>query len=152
MENFKVSAVKVSAKIPDTNLDDVEKFCEQNLIKTKRFNREHLIVYDTFTFVFFKKSSNTLSDQHCNITKLQSTNVTRAIEDLAWIINSEPKLIFHSIDNITATGNLEKKISLDDFIDANSDLHDYITYNPERVRTFFSIYKLSVLNISFLLF
>ena len=77
MDNIKISAVKVSAKIPDTNLDEVEKFCAQNMITTKRFNREHLIVYDTFTFVFFKKSPNTLSDQHCNITKLQTTNVRR---------------------------------------------------------------------------
>lgn len=134
MDNLKISAVKLSAKIPDTNLSEVEKFCDQNMIAKKRFNRDHLIVYDTFTFIFFKKGPNALNDQHVNVTKLQSTNVSRAIEDLAWIIDTQPKFIFHTIDNITATGNLEKKINLDSFIDVNQDLQDFITYNPERVR------------------
>ena len=131
MDNIKISAVKVSAKIPDTDLNEVEQFCNQNAIPNKRFNKDHLIVYDTFTYTFFKKGVKSLCDQHVNITKIKDLKVSRAIEDLAWLIDKEPKFIFYNVDNITATGNLEKEIDLQDFIDQNSDLADYITWNPE---------------------
>ena len=133
MDNIKVSAVKVSAKIPETDLRIVEKFCEQNVIPTRRFNKDHLVVYDTsYTYTFFKKSQTSFADQHVNITKLQTTDLTAAIEDLAWLIDQEPKYIFSEIDNITATGNIDKQIDLQDFIDNNQDIVDFITYNPER--------------------
>ena len=54
-----------------------------------------------------------------------------AINELAWIIDSKANKIFHSIDNMTATTNLNRQINLEDFIRLNSEYKDYITYNPE---------------------
>ena len=133
MDNVKICAVKASAKIPDTDLACVQRFCKQNGIRYKIFNRSHLVVYDRYTFCIFKKSPNSFNDQHVNITKLQNTNnIISAVEDLAWLIDTEPKNIFCSVDNITATGNLEKNIDLEEFLHVNSDLKDFISYQPER--------------------
>ena len=134
MENIKISAVKVSAKIPETNLKSVELFCKQNGIRYKWFNRgQHIIVFDrSYTFTIFKNCSSSLADQHVNITKLKNLNISSAIEDLAWILDVEPKKIFAIVDNITAVGNLEKQIDLEDFIRDNDDLTDFIQYQPER--------------------
>ena len=106
MENIKISAVKVSAKIPETNLKSVELFCKQNGIRYKWFNRgQHIIVFDrSYTFTIFKNCSSSLADQHVNITKLKNLNISSAIEDLAWILDVEPKKIFAVVDNITAVG------------------------------------------------
>ena len=47
------------------------------------------------------------------------------------MIDVEPQLIFYTIDTITAVGNIEKKIDLQEFIDDNPDLSDYIRFNKE---------------------
>ena len=60
-----------------------------------------------------------------------------AINELAWIIDSKANKIFHSIDNMTATTNLNRQINLEDFIRLNSEYKDYITYNPETFTRLF---------------
>ena len=133
MENISISAIKVSAKIPEVNIRDIERFCDQNTIRSKRFNRDHLVVYDSsFTFTIFKKSEFSFADQHVNITKIKGfDDIQNAIQDLAWIIDVDPDLIFYNIDTITAVGNIEKKIDLEEFISNNSDLTDFIRFNRE---------------------
>lgn len=98
----------------------------------------------TSQFVFFnlsfqkskkhiKKSHNSLADQHVNINSIKSLNeVTTAKEELAWLIDVNEKYIFITVDNITATGNLEKEIDLEEFIEENNDMSGFIKYNPER--------------------
>ena len=118
MGEIKIHAVKASAKIPETDLRKVEEFCKQSNIRCKRFNRDHLVVYDRHTFTFFKKSEKSWNDQHVNLAKLLSLDIRSAIEDLARIIDVEPDLIFHTIDNITAGSNL----NLENFITTSQDL------------------------------
>ena len=112
MESISISAVKVSAKIPETSIRGIERFCDQNGIRNKRFNRDHLVVYDSsFTFTIFKKSEFSFADQHVNVTRIKNVDdIENAIQDLAWMIDVEPQLIFYTIDTITAVGNIEKKL------------------------------------------
>ena len=132
MEDIKICAVKVSAKIPNTDLLELENFCNKNKIRCRRFNRQHLVVYDEYTYTFFKKSQNSYADQHVNISKLKAINdIPDCIHHLAWLIDTEPKFIFHQIDNITSVTNLRRKIDLEQFIDENDDLIGLINYNAE---------------------
>ena len=136
MEDIKISAMKISAKIPDTDLREVEKFCNKFNISCKWFNRHHLVVYhQLFTYTFFKRcETGRLSwhDQHVNITRVEPQNVEESIEELAWLIDNKSDKIFHSIDNITASGRLCEKLDLIEFIKCNTHYQDFIDYNPER--------------------
>lgn len=132
MKNVSISNVKMSAKIPEVDLKEIQWFCKKNKIKTRIFNRGHLVVYDNSTFTFFKKGPNLYQDQHCNITKVNHSKIQNAIEDLAWLINKKPNQIFYTVDNITASADLGRRLSLREFIAENEDLEDYIQYTPER--------------------
>ena len=130
MKDLTIHAVKVSAKIPETNLFVLEDSCKQKCIKYRRFNGSHLIVYDRYTFTFFKKSE--FSNQHVNITKISDLNVNTALEDLARLINVQKETISFNVDNITACVDLGQQIDLEEFIHENQDLSNKINYNSER--------------------
>ena len=132
MKELKIYAVKASAKIPETDLMKVEEFCQEKSVRCKRFNWGHLVVFDRYTFTFFKKGEKSVSDQHVNIKKLTSLNIESAIKDLAWFIDAEPNHIFYNVDNITAGSDLRTNIDLEKFILNNQDISDLMNYNPER--------------------
>ena len=132
MESISISAYKLSAKIPDCSLQDINDFCRKFCIRTKWFNNnQHLIFYHKYTYIFFKKSLNNWNDQHVNITKVKENEIKDAIHELAWLIDVDPSIIFHTVDNITAGAKLERSINLEDFVNENQDYSDLICYNPE---------------------
>ena len=130
--SIKVSSVKLSAKIPESDLRVLNKFCLDNNIRTKWFNRSHLVVNSRFTFVLFKKGANSWRDQHVNVLKLKMDEIQEAIAELSWLLDIDSKEIFYEVDNITATSDLNMRINIEDFIEENYDINFLLAYNPER--------------------
>ena len=127
-----ISNVKLSAKVPLTSLESVSDFCAAQKIRTRRRDKDNfLVIHRKFTHVLFKSSRKPEKRQHCNVTKAKLYEVDEAIEELAFIINRQPSEISFKIDNTTATGNLQKVIDIEDFIDTNEDVSHLIDYNPE---------------------
>ena len=130
MVGVTISNIKLSAKTPKTCLSTVEEFCFQNRIRTRRF-QNFLVVHRKFTHVLFKSSRKLSRVQHCNITKVLLNETSEAIDELAFIIQKDPQSIDFKVDNITATGSLDRTIELEDFIQGNSDISSFISYQPE---------------------
>ena len=75
---------------------------------------------------FFARSG---SKQHCNITKIDSLQaVEDSIEALANVIGERKDFISWCVDNLTASADLQKKISLRDFVYHRPSWH----YNSEQ--------------------
>lgn len=138
-----ISNVKLSAKIPDTAISDVENECLANGFECKDYG--NFLVFkanlmgecDSFyTFTIFKrrmlKQGEVQPKQHVNITKVLIDRIEEAILTLAWIIKSDSANLSYHIDNITATCSLGRRVDLRKFIDKNSALGKVIVYNPEK--------------------
>ena len=95
-------------------------------------NKENL-----YTFTVFKKSMlkqcELTPQQHANITKVLLNDLDDCIETLACVLKCEtvdiPK---YTIDNLTATCSLGRKIDMQKFLVKNSSLRKAIAFNPEK--------------------
>ena len=109
---FEVTNVKISVKLPrEVSLKFVEDRCKllqptNTDIYCSKWKENILTVrYNNFTYVLFKKSSKVppegvIPSQHCNITKLKSdSDITKAIEDLFFLVDQSPTILNYSIDN-----------------------------------------------------
>ena len=108
---FKITNVKISVKLPRAVcLEFVDDRCKllqptTTSIFCKRRENNLTVRYNNFTYILFKKSSKVppggvTPSQHCNITKLKSdSDITKAIEDLFFLIDQSPTILNYSIDN-----------------------------------------------------
>lgn len=117
-----ISNIKTSLIIKDINLDLTQ-------FTLKKFQNV-CVLQNKFTYIIFKKSKTKLT--HINITKIRSFCEIDVSINYFFELFKIPFSYFHSmsIDNITVTGKVDRKVNLLDFIQKNSDLS--ISHNPEK--------------------
>ena len=126
-----ISNIKISLIIKNINLDLTQ-------FKLKKFSN-FCVLQDKFSYIIFKKSKTKLT--HINITKIRCfCEIDESIKHFFDLFKI-PFDYFHSmsIDNITITGKVNRKINLLDFIQKNSDLS--ISHNPEKFPGLFVKFK-----------
>ena len=80
--------------------------------------------------------------QHVNITKVLLDDLDDSIQTLAFVLQCEKSEIpQYSIDNLTAACSLGRKIDMQSFLENNSGLQKFITFNPEKFPACFLTYK-----------
>lgn|SRR5574343_23050 len=104
-----VRNIKLSVKINKCPLDIVIKRLEEKKISFKNFGN-FVSFTKKFSFVVFKPSSNGLT--HINVTKVPSFGVPieKCLKRLRKLLRE--KIVSYKVDNIIATSDLHKKISL----------------------------------------
>jgi TATA-box binding protein (TBP) (component of TFIID and TFIIIB) len=135
LDKIRVTNVKISVKIPATELGDVLQRCNHKNLKVKVFP-SFIVVYSNFIYTLFKKGRK---QQHVNITKCSMDNVGKSVEELGLLIREHHHNLHYTVDNISASGRipLPKKKCLDSEPYA-IDLETFInaaTHNPEYVLT-----------------
>ena len=71
------------------------------------------------------------SRQHCNVTKVASlAYIENSVDELSKIIKKDKGLISWTVDNLTATGDIQSRINLRYFIENQTDHH--WMYNSEN--------------------
>jgi TATA-box binding protein (TBP) (component of TFIID and TFIIIB) len=118
--------VKLSVKIQSCPLDIVTERLREKVIPYKNFGN-YVSFTKKFSFVVFKPSSNGLT--HINITKVPhlGKSVKRSLKVIKKLLKT--KIVSYKLDNIIATSDLGKKISLSKIAQTN----DFkVLYNNER--------------------
>lgn len=122
---FNIRNIKASVKIKEISLSQIVDSLKLNDIKFSQFSN-FISFQHEFTFIIFKPGSNHLN--HINITKIFSLNsVPQAIQHIKKIFKRKIKNV--KIDNIIATVDLHKQISLRDICIKN--IFEAIKYNNE---------------------
>ena len=118
--------VKLSVKIESCPLDIVSLLLTKKSLPYKNFGN-FISFTKRYSYVLFKTSSNGLT--HVNITKVPCLGrpIRRCLRILSKVLRK--KVISFDIDNIIATSDLKKKISLKK-IALRNDLN--VIYNNER--------------------
>jgi len=118
--------VKLSVKIESCPLDIVSQLLTKKNLAYKNFGN-FLSFTRRYSYVLFKTSSNGLT--HVNITKVPGLGrpIRRSLKILRKVLRK--KIVSFKIDNIIATSDLKKKISLKK-IALRKDLK--VIYNNER--------------------
>ena len=121
---FEITNVKISVKLPRAvSLEFVDDRCKllqptTTSIYCKRRENILTVRYNNFTYVLFKKSSKVppegvILSQHCNITKLKSdSDITKAIEDLFFLVDQSPTILNYSTDNYSCLARCPNKIDI----------------------------------------
>jgi len=105
---YKVANVKVSIKTSQLFLDTVYKNLLEKNLKCIQHNN-FLVLKSDFTYIIFK--TNKQGENHINITKIPSVDqIPKAIELIQNL--TDCFVITQTIDNIIATTNLKRKLSL----------------------------------------
>ena len=131
MDGIKIHNIKVSAKVPDTDLIRVEEELVERNIKHKRHNN-FLVINKTYTYTLFKRCRQKLRLQHCNITKCKFETINDAVLELTDIIScTKHDIKIIDVDNITATFNLNHHVDLNTFLIINDHISNLTDYNAE---------------------
>ena len=120
---FEIKNIKISLKVNEQLLNNVEKKCViENLICKRKNN--FLIIKDNFIYTLFLPSKN--KTNHVNITKIPNTNsIALATNFLSEKLNLDICEGSWKIDNITATLDLGTKISILKLLNNHSQFHNY---------------------------
>lgn len=121
-----VRNIKLSVKVHACPLDIVTRRLERKKIRFRHFGN-FISFTKKFSFVVFKPSSNGMS--HVNITKVPKLGspVKKSLRIISRLLKK--KIVSHRIDNIIATSDLKKKLSLSKIAQNNSIK---VLYNNER--------------------
>jgi TATA-box binding protein (TBP) (component of TFIID and TFIIIB) len=123
---FCIRNIKVSVKARNISLDNVIQVLNENSVKWKNYSNFIIFKINNFTFTIFKKGKQ--FDNHINITQINSLN--KIIKSLLILYKLfKINVISVQIDNIIATGYLNKKINLQSLVE--SKIYNNIKYNSE---------------------
>lgn len=143
-----ISNTKLSAKIPDRSLLEIEENCIQQKIDYSTYNNYIVFRSSNFTYTIFKKKSlkncdkTSDSKQHANITVRNSSKIEEAIILLKKILQYDKDVnIPFKIDNLTATAALGKSVNVNDFLQSTRNISDKISFNPEKFPAIFIRHK-----------
>ena len=126
---FEIKNIKISLKVHAQLLNNVENKCSEKKLSFTRKNN-FLIVKDQFIYTIFLSSKN--ETNHVNITKIpQISEIDQSINFLSEKLCLSVCEETFRIDNITASLNLNYKISLIKLIDKHSEFDKY--WNGEFV-------------------
>lgn len=132
---FKVANVKISIKIPAISLDIVFKIAEFQKIKSTLHNN-FIVLQSNFTFIIFKAKNSI--ENHINITKIPNLNkIGEALSEIEKILNCN--ILNIKIDNIIASSNLFKKVSLISIVKKKN--FKKIKYNNQKFPGLFIKFK-----------
>ena len=122
-----VRNIKLSAKLDGVScLNTVCDMLRNQHVKHKQYP-SYVTFYNKYNYILFTKSKN--NKNHINITRLTNVDqITDALDILQQLISCN--IVQHSIDNITATHDMQMEINLDNLI-CNKIFPSY-RYNPER--------------------
>ena len=141
---LKISNVKLSVKIAELSLSDVENICKTKNLDFKRYNNFIVLRLKGITYIIFKARLLKNSDksdtrnQHVNITVSDLAKIDESIQKLMVILEQNADLIVSKkIDNITASGCLGKSIDIQKFLSIAEDISKNVSYNPERFPSLF---------------
>ena len=143
-----ISSVKLSAKIPARNLDEIRDKCLEQNITYSIYNNFIAFRLPKYTFIIFKRrllknceeDSNVL--QHANITVKNIIEIDQAIDSLRKLLQyEENSSIPFTIDNLTVTASLGKSINVEEFLKITRHITDKVSFNPEQFPAIFFKYK-----------
>jgi len=121
-----VRNIKLSVKVKRCSLDIVVKRLQRKKIAFKNFGN-FITFNNDFSYVIFRPSSNGLT--HINITKVPKLGspINKSLSNLSRLLKRA--IVSYKVDNIIATSDLRKKISLHEIAKKkNID----VLYNSER--------------------
>lgn len=123
---FHVRNIKISVKIKPLVLNNVVNLLASKGISFKIYSNFVTFKNRHFTYVLFKKGKR--KNCHINITQIQTLQlIKKALESIEDLLTC--KVISYKVDNIIATSDVSRKISLSEIIKKNS--FDVIKYNNE---------------------
>jgi len=121
-----VRNIKVSVKVKALVLNNALMQLQRNNISTKQFGNFISFKAENFTFILFKRGLK--KETHVNITQIANfQSIHRAIEVLVKLI--ECVVIHYVIDNIIATSDFHRNISLQKIVELRQ--FKKIKYNSE---------------------
>lgn len=106
---FLIRNIKVSVKVKALVLDNALKRLINKGIQAKVFS--NFITFKTkhYTFVIFKSGQK--NQNHVNITQIPNfSSITKAIASLIKLLHCQ--VLSHTVDNIIATSDLKRRVSL----------------------------------------
>lgn len=121
-----VRNIKLSVKLMQCSLDNVSKRLQRKKISFKNFGN-FITFCSEFSYVVFRPSHNGLT--HVNITKVPSLGdpIKECLNNLSRILRR--RIVSYKVDNIIATSDLCKRISLHE-VAKKKDID--VLYNSER--------------------
>lgn len=123
---FLIRNIKVSVKVEALILNNALSSLKNNQVLSKEFGNFITFKHNNYTFVLFKTGKN--KESHINITQISNfDSINKAIDCLIKLINCTVNS--YSIDNIIATSDLNKSISLSTII--KNKRFERIKYNNE---------------------
>ena len=126
---YQITNIKVSLKINPLCLSSVQKELEsQNIPFTIYTN--FIVVRKIFTYIIFKTGKQ--KNNHINITKINSEPVIKTAIEILQTILKNIVIQKQTVDNITASVNLYKPITLSHIPNIYRNIDCTISYNPEK--------------------
>jgi len=123
---YLVRNIKVSVKVKALILNNALTHLQDNNIVLKNFGNFISFKANNYTFILFKKGQNT--DTHINITQIPTfSDINYALNCIVTLIKCE--IISYTIDNIIATSDLGKFISLPKIVEERK--FKQLKYNSE---------------------
>ena len=119
---FEVTNLKISVKLPQAvSLEFVEDRCKLLQPTTTSIycsrRRENILTvrYNNFTYIRSSEvpPEGIIPSQHCNITKLKSdSDITKAIENLFFLVDQSPTVLNYNIDNISCIADTFQSVDI----------------------------------------
>lgn len=131
MYEFKITNIKLSVKTTFVRLDTVKTHLQNKKNSVKSYPN-FLVIKNKFTYVYFKSKDQKIN--HLNITNVDSfKNIDSSINHILKKLpkKSKVKEIYRSIDNITASLNLNRKVCLQEALKHFINVCE-ISYNSEK--------------------
>lgn len=123
---FLIRNIKISVKVQALTLNNALSILKNKSIITREFGNFFSFKSNNYTFVIFKRGKQ--ENNHINITQIPNFySINKAINCLISLINC--RVCHYVIDNIIATSDLHKSISLDSLI--KSKRFKRVKYNSE---------------------
>lgn len=139
MFEFKITNIKLSVKTSFVCLDSVKVILKKKKIKFKPYPN-FIVIKNKYTYIFFKSKENKVN--HLNITSISNfDNIDYSVEHFFNMLDiTSFQEIYRSVDNITASLNLNEKIDLLKIVAHFKQICN-VSYNTEKFPGVFLKYK-----------